>query len=74
MPDIWTYHARDQSPAAVALVFAQTAFDPPREPEAVSGGWTEAEVYIGRFRLVDGVREYEIRSERGGGWLVRVVD
>lgn len=70
---IWTYFATDQSAAAVATVFAARHFDPPREVADCTGGWVGATEWMGRFRLVDGVRDYRLFGS-GGRWTVGVQD
>jgi hypothetical protein len=68
---LFTYYADRQSPAAVATVFAASHFDPPREVLDCTGAWVGATEWMGRFRLVDGVRDYRLFGS-GGRWTVSV--
>jgi hypothetical protein len=70
---MWTYEATNQSAAAVATVFAAKHFGEPREVENVRGSWLPGGRYVGRFNLVDGVRDYEILGERGR-WIVKLAE
>lgn len=69
---IWTYHANDQSPAAVATLFATLAFSNEREAVDVSGSWSDAG-WDGTFRLRDGLRRYRL-TERRGRWAISRID
>ena len=69
---IWTYHANDQSPAAVATVFAASAFSDERELVDVHGHWSDAG-WDGTFRLRGGLRRYRLTGRRGR-WTVEAID
>ena len=70
---MWPYYAIDQSPAAVATVFAASQFDPPREVRRVYGSWSPGGLYEGRFTLRGGMREYRI-SGVSGSWIVTPIE
>lgn len=70
---MWTYHANNQSPAAVATVYAAREFDPPRELDSAWGWMSGGGRWIGGFRVKGDVRVYNLRGD-GGVWTVEPDD
>jgi hypothetical protein len=70
---VWTYNASDQSPAAVAAVFAAKEFDPPRELKMAWGYRVRPGRWVGAFEIKGDARPYRLTGE-GTLWTVELVE